>query len=86
MLLAEKSARGGTAPQDDRDNVDLAAGFLSDLTRGVGWDVAEAWYFLAKLYRLQGRKDRERECLSFALKLSEARSARDIGVAVGWCL
>ncbi|CCM03055.1 uncharacterized protein FIBRA_05174 [Fibroporia radiculosa] len=70
----------------DRDSVDLAVGLLSDLTRGAGWDVPEAWYFLAKQYGLQGRKDRERECLSFALTLSETRSLRDIGVAVGWCL
>lgn len=86
MLMAQKTAPGGTAPQSDRDSVDLAVGLLSDLTRGVGWDVSEAWYFLAKLHRLQGRKDRERECLNFALKLSETRSIRDIGVAVGWCL
>lgn len=69
-----------------RDNVDLSVGLLSDLTRGAGWDVPEAWYFLAKMYGLQGRKDRERECLSFALTLSETRGVRDIGMAVGWCL
>jgi hypothetical protein len=70
----------------DASNVDLAAGMLSDLTRGAGWDSAEAWYYLAKAYGLQGRKDRERECLRFALKLSEQRGLRDIGVAVGYCL
>lgn len=70
----------------DRDNVDLAVGMLSDLTRGVAWDVPEAWYFLAKHYGLQGRTGLERECLSFALTLSENRGLRDIGIAVGWCL
>jgi tetratricopeptide (TPR) repeat protein len=68
------------------DNVDLAAGMLSELTRGPGWDVAEAWYFLAKAYGMQGRKDRERECLGYALALSENRPVRDIGTAIGWCL
>jgi len=81
-----KSPSPKPAGGDFRDNVDLAVGLLSDLTRGAGWDVPEAWYFLAKHYGLQGRKGRERECLSFALTLSETRPLRDIGVAVGWCL
>ncbi|TFK94482.1 hypothetical protein K466DRAFT_476349 [Polyporus arcularius HHB13444] len=70
----------------DRDNVDLAVGLLSELTKGAGWDVPEAWYFLGKMYALQGRQDRERECLCFALTLSENRPLRDPGTAVGWCL
>ncbi|GBE85832.1 predicted protein [Sparassis crispa] len=74
------------AVESDRDDVDLSVGLLSDLTRGVAWDVPEAWYFLAKHCGLQGRKSLERDCLSFALTLSEARGLRDIGVAVGWCL
>ncbi|KAH8105236.1 hypothetical protein BXZ70DRAFT_919975 [Cristinia sonorae] len=72
--------------QPDRDNIDLAVGLLSDLTKGAGWDVAEAWYFLAKGYKLQGRRDRERECLSYALTLSESRGVRDVTASVGWCL
>lgn len=70
----------------DKDNVDLAVGLLSALTKGPAWDVPEAWYFLAKMYGLQGRQDRERECLCYALTLSENRPLRDPGVAVGWCL
>lgn len=70
----------------ERDNVDLAAGLLRNVTEGAGWDVPEAWYFLAKAYKHQDRLDRERECLSFALTLSETRGVRDIGAAVGWCL
>jgi tetratricopeptide (TPR) repeat protein len=68
------------------DNVDVAAGMLSYSVEGVGWDVPEAWYFLAKAYKLQGRKDKEREALTLALNLSERRCVRDIGLAVGWCL
>ncbi|KAI0370661.1 hypothetical protein BV20DRAFT_1052115 [Pilatotrama ljubarskyi] len=78
-------SRAGMEPSD-RDNVDLAVGLLSALTKGAGWDVPEAWYFLAKMYALQGRQDRERECLCFALTLSENRPLRDAGAAVGWCL
>lgn len=66
--------------------VDLAAGMLEELTRGTGWDIAEAWYLLAKAYRMQGRADRERDCLIFALGLAEVRGVRDIGIAIGWCL
>ncbi|KAF8066830.1 hypothetical protein FPV67DRAFT_1768536 [Lyophyllum atratum] len=67
-------------------NVDLAAGVLGHLTRGQGWDVPEAWYYLAKAYGMQGRKKRERECLDFALALSESRGIREVGTAVGWCI
>ncbi|KAL0948336.1 hypothetical protein HGRIS_010922 [Hohenbuehelia grisea] len=65
------------------DDVDLAAGILSDLTKGRGWDVPEAWYYLAKAYGLQGRKQCERECLATALRLSERRTIRDISSALG---
>ncbi|OSX62812.1 hypothetical protein POSPLADRAFT_1065909 [Postia placenta MAD-698-R-SB12] len=85
-LYLTSSTSGNNVLGSDRDNVDLAVGLLSDLTRGAGWDVPEAWYFLAKEYGLQERKDRERECLSFALTLSETRTLRDLGTAVGWCL
>ena len=69
-----------------RDKVDLSAGLLRYITRFRGWDVPEAWYYLAKAYGLQGRKDEERECLVVALALSERRCIRDVGRAVGWCL
>lgn len=59
---------------------------LEALTHGPGWDVAEAWYLLSKAYGLQGRKERERNCLMFALGLSEVRGVRDVGSAIGWCL
>jgi len=68
------------------DNVDLAAGMLSQCVKGAARDVPEAWYFLAKAYGLQGRKDKEREALTLALNLSERRCIRDVGLAVGWCL
>ena len=64
----------------------LAVGMLEALTRGAGWDVAEAWYLLAKGYGIQGRKERQRECLVFALGLAEVRGARDLKDALGWCL
>lgn len=80
--LSTKSSTNGV----DSDKVDLVAGLLGHVTRGPAWDVPEAWYYLAKAYGLQGRKDKERESLATALALSDHRSIRDIGRAVGWCL
>ena len=70
----------------DRDNVDLAAGPLSHLTQGKGWDVPEAWYFLAKAYGVQGRKEKETEALETALRLSEGRGVREFQSVIGWCI
>lgn len=67
----------------DGDGVDLAAGLLTHLTRGAGWDVPEAWYFLAKVYGKQDRVHRQREALGFALGLAEKRGIREIGGALG---
>jgi predicted Zn-dependent protease len=80
------SSQVDNAEEIDLDNVDLAAGMLSHSVKGTAWDVPEAWYFLAKAYGLQGRKDKEWDALALALSLSERRSIRDIGLAVGWCL
>lgn len=68
------------------ENIDLVAGFLAHLTQGAGWDIPEAWYFLAKAYGMQGRKERERNCLTSALKLSENRGVRSLGAALELCL
>ncbi|KAH9027295.1 hypothetical protein EDB84DRAFT_1272726 [Lactarius hengduanensis] len=76
-------AKEGTS---DVDNIDLVAGMLSDLTQGPGWDVPEAWYFLGKAHGMRGMRDRERECLGFALNLADGRPLREFGDAVGWCL
>jgi tetratricopeptide (TPR) repeat protein len=79
-------AKAQSGTEIDPENVDLAAGMLSHLSKGAGWDVPEVWYFLAKAYGMQGRKDRERECLCFALGLSEHRGVRGIDTALGWCI
>ena len=78
------SSNSSTSLLSDSD-VDLAAGMLSYLTKGNGWNVPEAWYYLAKAYGLQGRKEKEKEILRLALELSERRGVRDIGSALGWC-
>ena len=70
----------------DPDRVQLAAGLLSDLTNGYGWDSPEAWYYLAKAAKMQGRIEKERECLIHALKLAEITRVREISDALGWSL
>jgi cytochrome c-type biogenesis protein CcmH/NrfG len=70
----------------DPDRVELAAGLLSDLTNGGGWDVPEAWYYLAKAAKMQGRVEKERECLIHAVRLAEVTRVREISDAVGWSL
>ncbi|KIJ47909.1 hypothetical protein M422DRAFT_45616 [Sphaerobolus stellatus SS14] len=80
------SPAGCSSETPPQENIDLAAGLLSGLTRGAGWDVPEAWYFLARANKLQGRLDRERECLNFALALAQERGVREITSAVGTCL
>jgi len=79
-----RSSESGADP--DPDKVDMSAALLGYMSRGPGWDVPEVWYFLAKAYGLRGQKDKQRECLTTALSLSENRCIRDLGGAVGWCL
>lgn len=86
IYLSPKQSNAPGAGEFDPDRVDLAAGMLSDLTNGDGWDIPEAWYFLAKAYKMQGRNEKERECLSVALGLAEMTRVRQIADAVGWCL
>ncbi|KAF8630555.1 hypothetical protein AX17_005367 [Amanita inopinata Kibby_2008] len=88
-LMSEAATPGddsGSRGKVRQGDIDLAAGLLSHLTRGTAWDVPEAWYYLAKAYGLQGQKDRERECLAFALELSAHRGVREISAAIGWCI
>ncbi|KZO97334.1 hypothetical protein CALVIDRAFT_563124 [Calocera viscosa TUFC12733] len=68
------------------ESADLASGLLMAITQGSGWDVAEAWYFLAKACEKLGRRERERECLVYALRLEESKPIRPLGKAVPRCL
>jgi tetratricopeptide (TPR) repeat protein len=74
------------ASEARRGAVDLAAGMLSSFTKGVGWDVPEAWYLLAKAVGMQGRKERQQVCLTYALGLVEGQPIRDLRVALGYAL
>lgn len=84
--IGQTTAIAGGETESRRGAVDLAAGMLSSFTKGPGWDVPEAWYLLAKAVSLQGRKERQRECLTYALGLVEGKPIRDIRVALGYAL
>jgi predicted Zn-dependent protease len=60
----------------ETDQVELAHSFLNQVTQDGGWDVAEAWYYLAKVCERQGREERAGECLRFALGMEEGRPCR----------
>lgn len=76
----------GAPTQSHSEEVDLACGLLTQISRGRGWDVPEVWYYLAKAYGMQGRKEKEGEALEKALKLVEGRGVREVSVALGLCI
>jgi tetratricopeptide (TPR) repeat protein len=80
------SADPDMKPTPSADDIQMAVGLLINATRYQGWDIAEAWYLLAKARRLQGSSKTERECLTRALELSRVRGIRVIREAVGDCL
>ena len=63
--------------------MDLAASLLGYLTKGRGWDVPEAWYFLAKAYGMQGRKERERDALGLSLSFRSIGGLGRLGLRLG---
>lgn len=65
----------------------MSIGTLESFTRrSVGFDVPEAWYLLGKASGMQGRKERQRECLKEALRFDEGRPVRSLRVALPACL
>lgn len=67
----------------DSKQYDMAHGLLNSYTQGKGWDVPEAWYFLAKACEGQGgRHARVRECLLYALQLEKGRTCRPLAGAI----
>jgi predicted Zn-dependent protease len=65
---------------------DMAHGLLNSFTQGKGWDVPEAWYFLAKACEGQrGRHGRVQECLLYALQLEKGKACRPLrGTVPRW--
>ncbi|KAG0233561.1 hypothetical protein BGW42_007396 [Actinomortierella wolfii] len=66
----------------DAGSVDMAEGVLETTTRGQGWDSAEAWYYLGKVFEASDRLTRAKECLWYALDLERSRPVRGFTEAV----
>ncbi|GAA6000378.1 uncharacterized protein JCM10292_001484 [Rhodotorula paludigena] len=62
----------------------LAETLLSTLTAHAAWDAPEAWFELSRCYKAgePPRRDKERECLVWALQLEETRPIRPLAKAV----
>ncbi|KAF9979156.1 hypothetical protein BGZ73_005324 [Actinomortierella ambigua] len=66
----------------DAGSLDMAEGVLETTTRGQGWDSAEAWYYLGKVFEGSDRLVRAKECLWYALDLERSRPVRAFTEAV----
>lgn len=76
----------GEAEKDRASAVDMAVGMLNQVTQGAGWDSAEAWYLLGRASGMQGRRERQRECLAHALRLEEGKTVRSVRSVLPRCL
>ncbi|KAI8097685.1 uncharacterized protein BX664DRAFT_84715 [Halteromyces radiatus] len=55
---------------------ELAEALLDRTTRSFGWDHEEAWFLLGSVYRHQQSLERAKDCLLYALELSETKPLR----------
>ncbi|CEQ42169.1 SPOSA6832_03951, partial [Sporobolomyces salmonicolor] len=60
----------------------FAESLLDTLTKRRGWDSPEAWFELSRCYKHTERREKEKECLVWALQLEETRSVRSLGRAL----
>ncbi|KAG0331758.1 hypothetical protein BG004_001516 [Podila humilis] len=54
-------------------SIEMAEGVLDTTTKSLGWNYAEAWFFLGKVFEASGRLARAKECLWYALDLEQSR-------------
>ncbi|CAG8783024.1 13070_t:CDS:2, partial [Acaulospora morrowiae] len=64
----------------ETDNLEMAEGLLEEVTKGIGWDCAEAWLLLGKIYKDTNRAKRSKECLWYALSLEETNPVRSFDI------
>ncbi|KAG0339198.1 hypothetical protein BG004_006924 [Podila humilis] len=95
MALQKATALSSYHPQSltrigrtyyEAGSLEMAESTLEATTRSQGWNDAEAWYWLGKVYEDSGRLQRSRECLWYALELEGSRPIRAFGEAVPWFL
>ncbi|CAJ0644372.1 10956_t:CDS:10 [Entrophospora sp. SA101] len=61
-------------------NIEIAEGILDDITKGIGWDCAEAWLYLGQIYKATNRIKRTKDCLWYTLDLEESQPIRSFNV------
>ncbi|KAG0030311.1 hypothetical protein BGZ82_007495 [Podila clonocystis] len=57
-------------------SLEMAESILDAATRSHGWDNAEAWFCLGKVFENTNRLARAKECLWYALDLEASRPVR----------
>ncbi|KAF8944994.1 hypothetical protein BGZ47_003417 [Haplosporangium gracile] len=66
----------------DAGSLEMAEGILESTTKSLGWDNAEAWFYLGKVFETTDRLTRAKECLWYALDLETSRPARSFTEAL----
>ncbi|GJJ76796.1 cargo-transport protein YPP1 [Entomortierella parvispora] len=57
-------------------SLEMAEGALDTTTRSMGWDCAEAWFYLGKVFEASNQLSKSKECLWYALDLESTRPVR----------
>jgi len=57
-------------------SLEMAEGALETTTRSLGWDCAEAWFYLGKVFEASNQLSKAKECLWYALDLESTRPVR----------
>ncbi|KAF9125976.1 hypothetical protein BGX30_000205 [Mortierella sp. GBA39] len=63
-------------------SLEMAESVLDTTTKSQGWNSAEAWFYLGKVFEASDRLVRAKECLWYALELEQSRPIRDFSVAL----
>ncbi|KAF9095692.1 hypothetical protein BGX23_000103 [Mortierella sp. AD031] len=63
-------------------SLEMAESVLDTTTKSQGWNSAEAWFYLGKVFEATDRLPRAKECLWYALDLEQSRPIRDFAAAL----
>ncbi|KAF9116449.1 hypothetical protein BGX27_002481 [Mortierella sp. AM989] len=63
-------------------SIDMAESSLENTTKSHGWNSAEAWFYLGKIFEASDRLTRAKECFWYALDLEQSRPVREFTEAL----
>ncbi|KAG0041652.1 hypothetical protein BGZ83_001493 [Gryganskiella cystojenkinii] len=63
-------------------SIEMAESVLETTTKSQGWNSAEAWFYLGKVFEASDRLTRAKECFWYALDLEQSRPCRDFVEAI----